>query len=492
MVSRVGAWAASAVLGLVGAGVVALPATAASGQGPWAQVSAGGSHTCAVTSSGVLYCWGFNGQGQSDVPGDLGTVSQVSAGSTHTCAVTTAGTVRCWGDNRGGQSAVPDDLGTVTQVSAGFLHTCAVTSAGTVRCWGGDSLGQSSVPEDLGTVSQVSAGSLHTCAVTGSGVLRCWGDNTNLQIAVPDDLGTVSQVSAGGNHTCAVTTSHLLRCWGWDTYGEIDVPADLGTVSEASAGGNHTCAVTTWGMTRCWGWNVVGQIAVPSDVQPVTLQVSAGGAHTCAVTTSGRLHCWGQETTVPIVPGSVLISSPAPSAAMVGGAPYRVTTQAGPSSGAVSLSAGPSGVCTATGSAVSFAGVGDCTVTATQAGDASFAEATDSQTFPVLPSNAFTLPSSGKANTRNGTVTLRVTLPGPGRLRLRPAGQAPVKVVTLSVPRGGTIRIVVQPTKPGMKQLRAQLRKHRVARLPVKVAVGFTPTGGRVNTRSHRYTLTLT
>jgi len=81
-----------------------------------AQVSAGGTHTCAVTDDGSLYCWGSDGSYQSgggypnrdDVltPMKLETidnVKQVAAGSSHTCAIINDGDVMCWGANDDGQ-----------------------------------------------------------------------------------------------------------------------------------------------------------------------------------------------------------------------------------------------------------------------------------------------------------------------------------------------------------------------------------------------------
>ncbi len=80
-----------------------------------AAVAAGGYHTCALTTDGRLMCWGFNVHGQlgdgtttnqatpGTVAGLASGVTAVSAGYSHTCAVTGAGAVLCWGSNTSGQ-----------------------------------------------------------------------------------------------------------------------------------------------------------------------------------------------------------------------------------------------------------------------------------------------------------------------------------------------------------------------------------------------------
>jgi hypothetical protein len=70
-------------------------------------------------------------------------VNAISAGANHTCAITATGTVACWGKNDNGQlgngntnkSFVPAAVTggaltgqTVTAISAGGDHTCAITS----------------------------------------------------------------------------------------------------------------------------------------------------------------------------------------------------------------------------------------------------------------------------------------------------------------------------------------------------------------------------
>ena len=80
-----------------------------------ASVSAGFKHACAVTTGGAVKCWGSNVFGQlgdgthtsSTTPVDvvgLGSgVAAVSAGENHSCALTTSGAVKCWGRNGNGE-----------------------------------------------------------------------------------------------------------------------------------------------------------------------------------------------------------------------------------------------------------------------------------------------------------------------------------------------------------------------------------------------------
>lgn len=83
-------------------------------------IATGGRHTCALTAGGGVKCWGSNEYGQlgdgtfinrSDfgtntavnVIGLTSEVVAIAAGDTHTCAVTLSGEIKCWGVNGSGQ-----------------------------------------------------------------------------------------------------------------------------------------------------------------------------------------------------------------------------------------------------------------------------------------------------------------------------------------------------------------------------------------------------
>ena len=327
-------------------------------------VSAGYNHACALTTGGAVTCWGGNTYGQlgdgtnndSNVPLELGgtvgsDISAVSAGTEHTCAVTTSGGVKCWGFNDAGQlgngtttdSNVPVDvsgLSDASAVSAGGYHSCVLTMESGVKCWGSNDMGQlgdgtpawrSEAVDVSGLTSGaggITAGWVHTCALTtGSGVM-CWGWNyygqlgdgsttTRTAPVAVSGLSGVSAVAAGEAHTCAIVSGGV-KCWGWNGTGQlgnnsttdstapVDVSGLTSGVSAIASGSEHTCALTTGGGVKCWGWNYYGQLGdstttsrhTPVDVSGLTsgvVAIAAGAYHTCALVTGGAVKCWGQN-----------------------------------------------------------------------------------------------------------------------------------------------------------------------------------------------------
>ncbi len=145
--------------------------------GPVAVISLQQNHTCAVTEAGAAYCWGYGNEGElgNSANGNSNTpvpvtgldsgVATIEVGWAHTCAATTAGAAFCWGYNSQGQlgdggtaqANTPQPVGGLSNVvalAAGQYHTCALTKLGAVACWGDNAsgkLGDGNNPTDADT-----------------------------------------------------------------------------------------------------------------------------------------------------------------------------------------------------------------------------------------------------------------------------------------------------------------------------------------------------
>jgi alpha-tubulin suppressor-like RCC1 family protein len=297
-------------------------------------ISAGGNHTCALTDEGAVKCWGFNISGQlgdgsvtdRNVPVDVSGLSSgavaISAGGDHTCALTSVGAVKCWGKNDWGQlgdGTVHDRVSPVSvtnlssgvaAISAGRSHSCALTIAGAVLCWGSNLEGQ--VGGGTGGVIQtpvpvlglssgvfaIAAGGAHTCALTNAGGVKCWGynasgqlgDGTRISRRAPVDVssipsGAVSIVSSGVRFSCAQIINGAVKCWGSNDYGQlgdgstrtrltpVTIKQNLGTLVRAratisttalGAGLHQLKAVYPGSATHARSFDAVSQRVVPA------------------------------------------------------------------------------------------------------------------------------------------------------------------------------------------------------------------------------------
>jgi alpha-tubulin suppressor-like RCC1 family protein len=301
-------------------------------------ITAGDFHTCAMSTTGAVYCWGYNLSGQlgnnsttnSDVPvqvegvggsGLLSGIASIAASGFDTCALSTAGAVYCWGYNGAGQlgnnsttqSNVPVQvagvggtglLSGIASIAVGADYTCALSATGGVYCWGRNDYGE--IGNNSTTDSHVP---VQVEGVGGTGL-----------------LSGIASIAAGFAHTCAVSTTGGVYCWGYNPYGQLgnnsttqrNVPVQvvgaggsgvLSGIASIAAGEDHTCALSTTGGIDCWGYNDYGQLGnnsttdshVPVQVAGVggtgllsgTATIAAGGYHTCALSATGRIDCWG-------------------------------------------------------------------------------------------------------------------------------------------------------------------------------------------------------
>ena len=291
-------------------------------------LAAGGSHSCGITQSGAVVCWGNNAAGQ------LGDASAGATSSTPTLVAHTAG---------------------FTALVAGNDHTCGLTQSGAAVCWGLNTKGQLGAGRTSGaptpatvaggrSYTRLAAGARHTCGLVSDGSVWCWGDNGVGQLGDGTTRGAnaprrvsgdtkFKALAAGSDHTCGLSQAGQAFCWGDGFSGQIGrgaresqpepVPAETDVRFTAlAAGGKHTCALTQAGKAYCWGANVAGEIGDGTKSErsrPVAVSgtraftaIAAGNEHTCALTQSGDAYCWGRNRDGQLGDGGARTDRPAP------------------------------------------------------------------------------------------------------------------------------------------------------------------------------------
>lgn len=290
-------------------------------------VQLGRTHSCAMSISGAVFCWGagLNGQlGRSDaldselpvsVDIDVPFATLASGGSTN-CGVLQTAALFCWGWNHDGQigngSTVDQGVPIVvannmvfSSVTVGDVHTCALNRIGEPFCWGNGSAGQlgtgdladrhTPVPmASNGTrFRQIAAGFRHTCGVALDGTGYCWGagldgelgsgrfDNERTPHAVTGTLRFL-QIEAGEGYSCGLTTENTVYCWGLGFFVQPDgtaaeervasprpLPTPL-TFTHISVARGFGCGVTPSRRAYCWGLNDASGRLGTGDIQNAT------------------------------------------------------------------------------------------------------------------------------------------------------------------------------------------------------------------------------
>lgn len=287
---------------------------------------------CAVRTGGAVYCWGRGDNG------DLGTnntndsnvaervrmamgsgsaplagIAEVEGSASTTCAVDTTGLVYCWGF--GGNGALGDGTTVTSRAIAAPVLAGSASFSGASDLKGGDG---------------------HFCVSKGTEIW-CWGASYNGQLndgmnnlaAEPIKLADSTAVGLGNYHSCWVNADTTISCVGANYHGTMGngsgndlqgsdqktpgpVLTEAGTpfmgAAEVAAGGAMTCARTTDGHVWCWGDNKYGQVGggSPTPFPAPVLDAATGKAlehadrliakyaHACAHTTDEGWKCWGR------------------------------------------------------------------------------------------------------------------------------------------------------------------------------------------------------
>ena len=460
-----------------------------------AQVAVGAFHSLVLTTTGKLYAFGLNNFGQlangdgnglttgeaslTLIPGfGNGPVVSIAAGAYHSLAVTSTGQLYAFGENQDGQLGQaanttanptptlvrfprlvgrPNEQPHITAVAAGDDDSFAVTSAGELYAFGDNSNGQLGTPTGFGSsdptptriilpapVAAVAAGADYTFAVTSTGQLYAFGHNQFGQLGIPTatqqtatptlvtlqaEKGVVTQVAAGRGQTLVATSSGQLYAFGYNWYGQlgnatnigttnanpgpalVTLPAANGLVVQVSATDNSSFAVTSTGQLFAFGFNDFGQLGLAANSgtagpnpDPATVLLPGGER----VETVAR----GSYATHTLVVVSDLAVTTAALGAGRAGTPYgqTVTASGGSAPYTFSASALPAGLSISTAGKISGtptkAGTAKVVLTVTDANGIAVSSAPLALAITTSTTTTTTTTTTSTSSTTAGTASI--------------------------------------------------------------------------------------
>jgi alpha-tubulin suppressor-like RCC1 family protein len=325
--------------------------------------SNGPFHACGVARDDRGYCWGSNVTGQlgdgtaSSVPVTRPVAvsggfrfAQISAGVSFTCGITTAGATLCWGTNTltnpvgsfSGGFGNGTDISSLSPTAAATglslrlittgsnLRACGITLENAGYCWGGGHLGDGSggtslLPIQVG--GSIAWGDLYqgfsaVCGRSTTGQGFCWGARFTGGIGDGGSMNGVqltpsavagghnfSMMGIGGNAACGLTTAGRVYCWGTVMDGTqasfniapVEVPGTY-TFTSIAIDGATGCGLTSTGEALCWGTGIelgngttTGTVVVPAPVSGGLrfAKIYAGNRQYCGITAKHIAYCWG-------------------------------------------------------------------------------------------------------------------------------------------------------------------------------------------------------
>ncbi|MBY0413059.1 MAG: choice-of-anchor D domain-containing protein, partial [Bdellovibrionales bacterium] len=287
-------------------------------------------------------------------------IAQIAAGFEHTCALTTSGKVKCWGGNTSGQlgydnkEAIGLSKSSMTNlqavnlgrralsISSGAGHSCAVLDNGATKCWGDNFYGQLGagsevekigvLPNEMANLNEINLGlgflakniiasnGAFTCALAISGEVKCFGKAVANEASDSPFFGVLGNcwarsaqnapASPCNNSTQRKPASSLgfLSTDMGDTLGKVSLTSQPST--DIALGSNFSCALSSDGDLKCWGINEQGQlglggitnvgesVAEMSGLKSALTNVdkiATGYEHACAVMKNNTLKCWGSS-----------------------------------------------------------------------------------------------------------------------------------------------------------------------------------------------------
>jgi alpha-tubulin suppressor-like RCC1 family protein len=258
------------------------------------------------------------------------TFDRISAGEIHTCGLTDTGEVLCWGNNGngelgigqpGGNSMTPIPIDTQLRfddLEAAFTNSCGLVS-GQVWCWGRD-YGAGAIVDAIprritvgGPYVSLGPGVTASCALADGGAAYCWGaanwtygqlgvgtlTSSAVPVPVSGNMIFASINSASANniftaHVCGLEPTGRAWCWGINRYGEL-----------GSSNAADSCPVV--GGTPSLGTAFsCSLVPVPVTTSERFAAIDLGQAYSCALSDAGRVWCWGRGSSGALGTGDLV------------------------------------------------------------------------------------------------------------------------------------------------------------------------------------------
>eukprot|EP01119_Soliformovum_irregulare_P013895 TRINITY_DN3741_c1_g1_i1.p1 TRINITY_DN3741_c1_g1~~TRINITY_DN3741_c1_g1_i1.p1 ORF type:complete len:837 (-),score=233.99 TRINITY_DN3741_c1_g1_i1:384-2633(-) len=299
---------------------------------------------------GSVYCFGFGGHGQlgtgsmenrnspSSALNLLGRpILKIAAGGGHTCAFDSSGMVYEWG---GASSYTKIEMSVprlvsglkekrVTMISCGALHTMAVTEdqsgdPSEVYVWGDNQSNKSPrLMKNLAgkKIFEISSTALSCFVITNDLIIYSWNLSQENNLTIVDVEHKIHKMACGGNHVLFLGDRGKLYSYGKDCESgqlglstvksvneivQVEIP---GYVVAMACGNDHSIVVTSEGKVYTFGDNKHGQLGLGDEISrnvptilPFNLKVSkaaAGGglncAHSVLITENGDVYSFGSN-----------------------------------------------------------------------------------------------------------------------------------------------------------------------------------------------------
>lgn len=284
----------------------------------------GANMGCAILQDKSVKCWGNNADGKLGIgvdgssynyPVDVNMpedIMHIDLGQQHSCAISESGRVLCWGSGGNGQlgwgvytdSNVPvyaNNISHAVKIASAATNSCVITKDGTAKCWGNNIAGQlgtgatgaaQNTPQDVINLTDLvdiapggtSGATSFACALERDGDVWCWGDNALQQLGngsgadvlTPAQVTGVSgviDIETGSDHVYALKDDGTVYGWGTDDYGELGLGSpgtssaalisgltDVVALADSGPYSDHMCFIKSDGSSQCIGQGTDGQL----------------------------------------------------------------------------------------------------------------------------------------------------------------------------------------------------------------------------------------